>query len=93
MDCNRCLILKLILIQALLALSVSSVADGLTVKNAIIEMNVTPGEHISQVIKVKTSNTDSPMDILIDVMGYGQSPRGGSIEIPVDKDTSTAGLK
>ncbi|MCX6677135.1 MAG: hypothetical protein NTU95_04220 [Methanothrix sp.] len=88
MNCNRCLILKLILIQALLALSISSVTEGLTVKGAIIEMNVTPGEHISKEIKVQTSNSDSPMDILIDVMGYGQSPRGGSKEIPPEKDTS-----
>jgi P pilus assembly chaperone PapD len=88
MNCNRCLILKLILIQALLALSISSVAEGLTVKGAIIEMNVTPGDHISREIKVQTSNSDSPMDILIDVMGYGQSLQGGSKEILPEKDTS-----
>jgi len=88
MNYNRCLILKLILIQALLALSILSVADGLTVKGAIIEMNVTPGNHISREIKVQTSSTDSPMDILVDVMGYGQSPQGGSKAISPDKDTS-----
>ncbi|VVB64180.1 Uncharacterised protein [uncultured archaeon] len=78
----------LIYIQIAVIFCISTAYGGLGVTGALIEMEVAPGDHISQEIEVQTDVGDSPMDLLVDVMGYGQSPHGGSTEISPDKDLS-----
>jgi hypothetical protein len=88
MSRKKSLIVALIWLQVLLMLFVSTVSGGLGVQGVTIEADVAPGEHFSQDIIVYITETDSPMDLLVDVMGYGQSPYGGGTEISPDDDLS-----
>jgi len=88
MSRKKNLIVILIWMQVLLMLFVSTVYGGLGVKGATIEADVAPGEHFSQDIIVYLTETNSSVDILADVMGYGQPSQGGSFEIPPEDDRS-----
>jgi hypothetical protein len=78
----------LIYLQIALILCISTVCGGLGVTGALIEMDVAPEDHISQEITVETDVNDSPMDLLVNVMGYGQSIQGGITEISPNNDLS-----
>ncbi|MCX6674768.1 MAG: hypothetical protein NTY37_13435 [Methanothrix sp.] len=82
------LVLILISLLTLFAFSATTALGGLGVTGAIIEMEVNSGEHISQNIMVHSGPDDAPMEILATVMGYGQSPSGGSTEILPENDLS-----
>jgi hypothetical protein len=82
------LVLILISLLTLFAFSTPTALGGLGVTGAIIEMAVNPGEHISQNILVHTGPTDAPVEIIAAVMGYGQSPSGGSTELSPGNDKS-----
>jgi hypothetical protein len=84
---KKSLIVILIWLQVLLMLFVSTVSGGLGVKGVTIEADVAPGEHFSQDIIVYITETDPPMDIKAEVMGFGQPPGGGTLEILLEKDS------
>lgn len=75
-----------ILLSILLASGTASA--GLGVSGAIFEANVTPDQHISHEMIVKTDATDQPMDIVVEVIGFGRSLDGANAKIEPDLDNS-----
>jgi methionine-rich copper-binding protein CopC len=76
----------------LLILAAGLASAGLAVGGANLEKSIAPGEHLSHVIKVATSASDTPMDIHAEVFGYGQSLQGLNTEqnASLDKSPYTA---
>ena len=77
--------IALIIIVLLL---VAGIASGLRVDGAILEKEVSRGEHLSHIMLVSTSASDAPTDIQIDVSGYGQSLSGINTVLNSTEDTS-----
>ena len=77
--------IALIIIVLLL---VAGIASGLRVDGAILEKEVSRGEHLSHIMLVSTSASDAPTDIQIDVLGYGQSLSGINTVLNPTEDIS-----
>ena len=84
--------LLLTAVAAMLSLAVVvipvSADPGLRVSGAVCEGEVVPGESYIHKITVSTRETDSAMDIQIDVMGWGQSLQGIARALQASEDTS-----
>jgi hypothetical protein len=79
-------------LAAVLSLPLHSFAGGLTVHGGKIESSVEPGKSYSYNMRVENTS-DEPMNIAIEVAGYGTS--GTSDFIPLDpaKDTSSSSAR
>ena len=53
-----------------------------------IRVDVAPGETITHKMTVTLVETDQPVDMVVDVMGFGNSPDGSAQELEASKDTS-----
>jgi len=62
--------------------------SNLIVSGAIIEGDVVPGTTYTHTITVSTRSTDSPMDILVDIDGLGQTPDGAVQALAATDDAS-----
>jgi hypothetical protein len=78
-----CVILP-VLLAALLCTPTSA---GLTVAGAKYMGDIAPGDTYVHSIIVSTKPADAPMDILIDVMGFGQNTDRGYTSLPAALDT------
>lgn len=61
---------------------------GLGVSGSLYMDNVNPGQAIVHEITVETDPNDSPLDILVDVVGFGQTLDGSNSELKPEDDTS-----
>jgi hypothetical protein len=61
---------------------------GLGVSGVILMADVNPGQSITHEIIVDSDQTDSPMDLVAEVVGFGQSLDGANIELPPEEDLS-----
>jgi len=62
---------------ALVLMTVAPAAASFTVSGAGFETTAVPGEHIQHEIEVKIDDTDSPTDVVAEVMGLYQDPKSG----------------
>src|SRR5208283_450724 len=76
----RCILVAasfvMVLLPSLIAVSVSA-NPGLTVSDAAVLVDVTPGETFTQKITVAIASMDPATDISAQVAGMGQSSDGG----------------
>jgi len=79
-------LISLILLSLLLAAGPANA--GLRVDGAVFEEDAAPGEHVSHDILVSTKSTDSPLDLKVEIFGYGQALDGSSISLNATQDTS-----
>lgn len=76
-----------ILIILLTSLLCTPVCAGLTVSGGKYMGEIAPGETIVQAITINSAPTDDPVDIWIDIMGFGQSPDRSYVGLPAQEDT------
>ena len=72
----------------LLLLAVGTASAGLGTSGSKLEKEVSPGEHLTHVMQVKSDASDPPMDIQVELLGYGQAPNGANRELNASNDTS-----
>ena len=72
----------------LLAIIAVPVSAGLTVSNAQIVANVTPGQTLTQTMMVSIASTDPAIDMSIQVYGVAQSLQGNYELLDATQDTS-----
>ena len=65
----------------LLLLAVGTASAGLGTSGSKLEKEVSPGEHLTHVMQVKSDASDPPMDIQVELLGYGQAPNGANREL------------
>jgi hypothetical protein len=75
-------------LAAVLSLPLHSFAGGLTVHGGKIESSVEPGKSYSYNMRVENTS-DEPMEIAIEVAGYGTSGTSDFIPLDTAKDTSS----
>jgi hypothetical protein len=63
-------------------------APGLFVKPVVLGADIAPGESGNFILTVANESGDAPMDIVVDVMGLGQTLDGGYRELSEDNDSS-----
>jgi hypothetical protein len=73
---------------ALLLVLAAPAFAGLRVSGAISKGEVVSGNNYTHTMTISTRDTDPPMDILVDVMGMGQSPEGACQALEAPEDTS-----
>lgn len=83
---SRLMLISLAVGVCLLTVGLGSA--GLGVSGAKVVEDISPGGSISHVMKVQTRATDQPMDLLVDIFGYGQKPDGSIITLNASEDTS-----
>jgi hypothetical protein len=88
---SKLLSISIAIIVLLLVAGLASA--GLAVGGAILEKDIAPGEHLTHVIQVSTRASDLPMDIKVEVMGYGQSLDGTNIELNSSQDNGPYSAK
>jgi hypothetical protein len=71
----------------LIIFSASPALAGLSVKGAVFEAKVSPGMQISHEMNVSLNASDVPMDLRVDVFGFGMSPAGVIFEVNPENDT------
>lgn len=74
------------LLPALAAIPVSA-NPGLTVSNAQIVANVTPGQTLTQTMTITIASADPATDIAVQVTGVAQSSDGSYVLLDASKDT------
>jgi hypothetical protein len=72
----------------MLFLVADTASAGLGVGGAIIENNITPGTHFKDSFRVLTKDSDPPMDIHVEIFGYGVSLEGTPIKLNATMDKS-----
>lgn len=80
-------VMVLALLLALVALPASA-NPGLTVSNAILVTDVSPGQALTRKMTVSIGNTDRATDITVQVMGMAQFPDGAFGALAASQDTS-----
>ena len=60
---------------------------GMTVSNAVVLANVSPGQTFSQEMTISIGNADPATNISVQVYGVQQSPEGGYILLNASQDT------
>ena len=83
------LIAVVAMLVSLLTVVFVSADPGLMVIGAVCEGEVVPGENYIHKITVGIRETDSAMDMQIDVMGWGQSLQGIAQALRASEDTSS----
>ena len=81
---KRILLASMIIISSIVTAPVS----GFSVSGAIFEAEVAPGQSISHNMTVSIDESDPPMNLLAEVVGFGQTLDGGNIELSPMADTS-----
>lgn len=85
---NRILNIAIFAVLAFI-LAVLPATAGLQVSGATFEAEIAPGQPFEHLINVSNYNSVGPMDVIVDVLGYGQSQTDGVIEgIKKDLDIS-----
>ncbi len=74
-------------VYLLLAIVSPVLAGGLTVSGAKIETSVNPGEDYSRSMKI-SNTSDEPMDIMVEIKGYGMSADRDFIVLEPEEDES-----
>jgi hypothetical protein len=74
----------LILYTALLCIPANA---GLTVSGGKYLGEIAPGTTYIHTITIKTDTTDTPIDVMVDLMGFGQGADLSYLEIPPAEDT------
>ena len=72
----------------LLLLGVGIASSALGTSGSILEKEVVPGDHLTHIMHVKLDSSDQPMDIQVELLGYGQSEDGAKRELNASLDTS-----
>ncbi|HOO52747.1 MAG TPA: hypothetical protein PLM24_07745 [Methanothrix sp.] len=88
MDRIKCILGACAFIAMLFVVVVSPVSAGLTVSGVTFDAEVAPGQSFEHEITVGIRDTDSPIDVLVDVFGYGQTPGISITNLADDLDTS-----
>lgn len=84
----KCIVETCAIASLVFVLAVSLASAGLRVSGVTFDAEVAPGLPFEHEIEVGINDTDNPMDILVDVYGYAQSPNGVTEAIENDLDTS-----
>jgi len=84
---KRKIVISIILACLLLAPAFPALAGGLTISGGKIETSVEPGSDYSYSIKVKNTS-DEPMDIAVEVKGYGTSAEKNINVLEPEEDKS-----
>ena len=63
-------------------------AAAIKVSGSVYSGTIAPGSSAVHTMKVSTNPDDPPMDLIVDVLGLGQSPQQSSIGLSPEKDTS-----
>jgi P pilus assembly chaperone PapD len=84
---NVCFIFAFSYILTVLTLGPTLAA--ISVDQSILASDVDPGQHIKHEIIMKSSNKSNSMDFLAALVGFGQTPEGGNLEIDAENDTSS----
>jgi P pilus assembly chaperone PapD len=82
---------KIVSISIALVLLISAVglaSAGLRVDGAKLEQDIAPGTNLSHVMTVSTRSSDQPMDIRVELLGYGQTLDHLADEVNASQDTS-----
>jgi len=66
----------------------AGLASGLQVGGAVLEKEVSPGEHLSHLMLISIGASDAPTDFQIDVLGNGQTLGGKNIMLNSTADSS-----
>ena len=72
----------------LLVLVTSLPSSGLSVGGTMLEKEVVPGDHITHEMSVGIRSTEKPVDIRVEILGYGQSSTVPRIALNASDDTS-----
>jgi hypothetical protein len=83
---SKPLIALITLVLILLAIGIASA--GLGTSGSKLEKDFAPGDHLIHVMHVKSDASDPPMDIQVDLLGYGQAENGATRELNASNDTS-----
>jgi hypothetical protein len=81
-------LVQILIAIALLLLTSGLGSAGLGVGGAKLVEDIAPGDNINHVMKVQTRSSDQPMDILVDILGYGQRADGSFNILNASDDTS-----
>jgi hypothetical protein len=85
---NSTKLLLIILSLMALILGASPASAGLKVDGAVFDEAANPGEHVSHTAIVSTKPSDSPLDMMVEIFGYGQNEDGSSVALNETQDTS-----
>ncbi|MHC1631253.1 MAG: COG1470 family protein, partial [Methanotrichaceae archaeon] len=69
-------------------LAIVPVSSGIAGSGVLFVKDVAPGQYVSHTMNVKLSESESPTDVQVDVVGYGQSLTGVLLSIDASHDTS-----
>ncbi|RQW81220.1 MAG: hypothetical protein EHM14_01870 [Methanothrix sp.] len=83
---SKLLLISLSLLALLLGMGPASA--GLRVDGAVFEEVAAPGQHVSHEAIVSTKTSDSPLDMKVKILGYGQTEDGSSAALNETQDTS-----
>ena len=81
-------LLLIMLSSMALILGAGPASAGLRVDGAVFDAVADPGEHVSHTATVSTKTTDSPLDMKVEIFGYGQAIDGSSVALNETQDTS-----
>lgn len=89
LDLIKCIFGFAIITVLVFILAVLPASAGLQVSGATFEAEVAPGQPFENQINVSNYDSVGPMDVIVDVLGYGQSQKDGVIEdLKKELDTS-----
>lgn len=75
-------------IAVLAVLAADLASAGFGVSGAILKAEVLPGEAISHQMTVRIAENDTPLDLVAEVVGFGQTLSGGCLTLKTEADTS-----
>lgn len=76
------------IIIILILMSHWPVSASIGVSGSILQKTVNPGQNITHVMTVELNKSDQPMDMEVEVMGFGQTLSGGYRGLSAEQDTS-----
>ncbi len=82
------ILLKFFIGAMIILLTLGLPSAGISVSPSIIEKEVDPGQHISTEIDISSSSDENGGNYIIEALGFGYTPEGGTWAIKADQDTS-----
>jgi len=68
--------------------AITPISLALQVKGVVFKADVSPGEHIGHLITVSSDENSAPMDLVVELGGFGQTLGAGSVALGEEEDDS-----
>ncbi len=82
------LLVSLLSVFLLVPCALAAGESYLSVRGAIFEAEVTPGNTYTHVMSVTSASDAPPLEIMVEARGFGQSPDGSTVELTGPEDLS-----